>query len=391
MLREKNRERLARRHRRKEQRAARSPAGGLVAEIRAWNHRRLARRREPRELLRSIAANDTAVLGALVHIIQTGQEDRLAQREAQQALLARIEALERASEEKRIEALKRAEGKATETLRPALLDPEIDLLVHLAPHLPVRTALDVGANVGVVSAALLDQGMQVHAFEPGAAAYRELTRRLQGRPGFHPHPVAVGRADGEMDLHLVTDRSDGQYGDASLYSSLVEHAMPSDLPFTSTVRVPVRSLESLHQSGEIPEAVGLVKIDTEGYDLEVIRGMAARRYPLVVAEFWDHQMEFGRSGAQNQVDDMVLEMRRRDYAWHLVLFRVWGSDDVAYYCNRSESVERSWGNVLFFQERRLFSLARRWCAETLPPARFSAVRPTGSRPVSGGPAGGKMA
>jgi FkbM family methyltransferase len=269
------------------------------------------------------------------------------------------------------------------TRRNALLNPEADLLAHLARALPFKTALDVGANVGDVSAALLDAGMAVHAFEPAPATYAVLAGRFAGRPGFVGHAFALGRTDGAGRLHLARDLSGGKYGDPSLYASLVEHAMLPDLQFGEAIDVEVRSLDSLHRSGVLPADVGLVKLDTEGLDLEVIRGMGDRTYPLVVAEFWDEECEFGRIRAENRLDELVAEMRRRGYGWHLVVYRVWGRGDIAWYCNRSESVERSWGNVLFFRERSLFGQARRWCAAELPRARFVAAAEDGRNPAAG--------
>ncbi len=329
----------------------------------------------------------------LTHMFEAAQEGRVSRREGLEA----IAALQRAMEEglaglKSLTAprvgLLASSGPAVQTSRYELLNPEVDLLAHLAPHIPVRTAIDVGANLGQMSTPLLDLGFEVHAFEPFPPVFERLRQRLSGRPGFFPHSSALGSADGEMDLHLATDRSGGAYGDdTTLYSSLVVHAMPPDLPLSSSLRVPVRSLASLHRTAEVPADVGIVKIDTEGYDLQVIRGMGEHRYSLVMAEFWDPEMEFGKAGALNRLEDLVSEMRGRGYAWHVVLFRVWGEGGVGYYCNRSASVERSWGNVLFFRDHGLFEHARRWCAASVPEARFSAkvvtsehVAPT--RPVA---------
>jgi FkbM family methyltransferase len=368
--------------------------------IREWNHARLERRRrrkaerpDRKTVLAALTASDSSILEGLIYLVEAAQEERASRREGLEA----IAALQRAMEEglaglKAIaaprEGLLASSGPAVQTGRYELLNPEVDLLAHLAPHIPARTAIDVGANIGQMSTPLLDLGFEVHAFEPFPPVFERLRQRLSGRPGFFPHSSALGPADGEMDLYLATDRSGGAYGGGTtLYSSLVVHAMPPDLPLSSSVRVPVRSLASLHRAKEVPEDVGIVKIDTEGYDLQVIRGMGEHRYSLVMAEFWDPEMEFGKAGALNRLEDLVSEMRGRGYAWHVVLFRVWGEGGVGYYCNRSASVERSWGNVLFFRDHGLFEHARRWCAASVPEARFSAKVVTGehvepTRPVA---------
>ena len=57
--------------------------------------------------------------------------------------------------------------------------------------------------------------------------------------------------------------------------------MPEGLAFRETVPVTVRKLASLHREDIVPAEVSYVKVDTEGYDLEVIKGMEDYRYPVV--------------------------------------------------------------------------------------------------------------
>jgi FkbM family methyltransferase len=248
------------------------------------------------------------------------------------------------------------------------LDPEAALMTHLYSYLTNRNALDIGANVGHMSSCLLDAGYEVYAFEPYLPVYRELSERLGGRPAFHSFPTAVGPADDTRDLHIASDQSGtNMYRDPTLFSSLTRHAMPDDLVFTEAISVPVRSLQSLHASGDIPARVGLVKIDTEGFDLEVIRGMGACRYDVVVAEYWDAANPFAVSGAMNRLDALVAEMRSRDYHWHIVFHTTWGEKSVGFYCNYPHSLPRTWGNVFFFRDHELFRPALAWCTAVLPP------------------------
>jgi hypothetical protein len=100
--------------------------------------------------------------------------------------------------------------------------------------------------------------------------------------------------------------------------------------------------------------------------------MGNYRYPVVVAEFWDQNFPFGRSGAMNQLPDLVNAMKERDYHWHLVIYRIWGSSDVSYYCNSAYSLDNSWGNVFFFQDYQVFHQALLWSASVMPATYFSA-------------------
>jgi FkbM family methyltransferase len=252
-------------------------------------------------------------------------------------------------------------------------DLDIELMTYLYSYLPHRLAVDIGANRGDVSSRLLQAGYQVYAFEPFPPVIDKLKNRLGDHPNFRLFPLAIGSENQTQELHIATDETpDNTYQDASFYSSLTKHSLSEGLVFTDTITVTVKTLASLHDGEELPKDIGLVKIDTEGFDLEVIKGMGNYRYPVVVAEFWDQNFPFGRSGAMNQLPDLVKAMKERDYHWHLVIYRIWGSSDVSYYCNSAYSLDNSWGNVFFFQDYQVFHQALLWCASVMPATYFSA-------------------
>jgi FkbM family methyltransferase len=252
-------------------------------------------------------------------------------------------------------------------------DLDIELMTYLYSYLPHRLAVDIGANRGDVSSRLLQAGYQVYAFEPFPPVIDKLKNRLGDHPNFRLFPFALGSENQTQELHIATDETpDNTYQDASFYSSLTKHSLSEGLVFTDTIPVTVKTLASLQDAEELPKDIGLVKIDTEGFDLEVIKGMGNYRYPVVVAEFWDQNFPFGRSGAMNQLPDLVKAMKERDYHWHLVIYRIWGSSDVSYYCNSAYSLDNSWGNVFFFQDYQVFHQALLWSASVMPATYFSA-------------------
>jgi FkbM family methyltransferase len=264
------------------------------------------------------------------------------------------------------------------TNRSTLLHPELELMKYLYSYLPSRTAIDIGAHIGEVSANLLEVGYEVYAFEPYPPVFEQLCDRLRHYKQFHPHKFAIGSTDGILPLHIAEDCSEAgyPYGHPSLFNTLLPHTLPTALQFTRTVQVPVRSLSSLHQSMEIPCDVGLVKIDTEGFDAEVMNGMGDFNYSVVIAEFWDEKHAFGQSQTANKLKNLVSKMRQRHYHWHIVIHRT-GLYDASFYCNYPESVEESWGNVFFFQSHHIFMQAMKWCAAVLPETYFvGAIEPS---------------
>jgi len=259
------------------------------------------------------------------------------------------------------------------------VNPETGLMEYLFSFLPSRKVIDVGAHVGDVVERLLQAGYEVFAFEPFPPSFQALAARFAKRAleaRFHPHNFALGSVDGDLVLHLAQDlSSSNRYADATAFNSLAVHSMPDDLPFVKSVVVPVRRLADLHRGGLIPSDVCMVKIDTEGYDLEVIRGMEDLRYPVVMAEYWDREIPFGKTGLLYTLDTLIAEMKARGYAWHIVIYRIWGRNQRAFYCNHSHPVPQSWGNAIFFQTYDLFAQAQTWCSATLPRTFFTTAQP----------------
>lgn len=251
-----------------------------------------------------------------------------------------------------------------------LENPDVALLAYLCASLLRRTALAVGANTGSVSERLLDAGYEVCAFEPHPARFGKLAARLDGRPGFRAREVAIGPADGTMDLRFPPDVADiGGYGPADLCHSRAPNPTAEDPKSSDRTPVQVRTLDSLRRSHEIPDAVGLLKIDTGAFTLDMLRGMVELASDVVMTEFRDRRLAFGRAATANHLDTIVDHMRGCGYGSHVVLYRV-GDGPVSYYCHHRASVPDSWGHVVFFKDRTLFREALEWCSWVLPVTYF---------------------
>jgi len=147
---------------------------------------------------------------------------------------------------------------------------------------PGDTFIDVGANIGYVSAvgaSLVGAAGQVHSFEPVPACFRRLQRLAQLNPAykFTLNNYALGAEDGEATLTLRR----GNIGGNTLVPDQIapEHV-------ASTCTVPVRRLGA-YLSRHAIERPALIKIDVEGFEYEVIQGLAsyfaatAHRPPII--------------------------------------------------------------------------------------------------------------
>jgi FkbM family methyltransferase len=362
---------------------------GPFAWFRQWNFKRVERRRWFRELFEAIPATDAAMLEGLARLLERSAEEASVQAVRQgivdqkfEALAGQLSSLQAELERRtdrvadlaaeRMVALLGDGFPSIKTERAGLLgEPELDLMAGLAELVSPRVAFDVGAHHGIFSEVLLAAGFEVHALEPSPGVFKELVRRLGSRAGFKAHQVAAGSAEGEAELGLVTDPT-GNYGDPTRYGSIADLPLAPGLVRSGSVKVRVRRLDDLVRDlGITPPSI--IKVDAEGTDLEVMRGLGALRPAVLQVEFWDETVPLSSPGATNRVPELAAQARLQGLPWSLVVFRQWGSDRIAFYANRGASPERSWGNAFFFADQAIFQRAHQLLVAALPEARFVAM------------------
>lgn len=144
----------------------------------------------------------------------------------------------------------------------------IDLI---AAH-DVNIVLDVGANRGFWSAHLRQSGYRGHiiSFEPLAANAAHIEAQRRGDPKWIAESCALGTGEGEADFNVV------------LSGATDETVLSSFLPIrhdarTRVEKVAVKRLESFLPllRSLSPDPRIFLKMDTQGYDLPVIRGAGA--------------------------------------------------------------------------------------------------------------------
>jgi FkbM family methyltransferase len=163
------------------------------------------------------------------------------------------------------------------------IDAEVSACVLSLPA-PLRRAplvLDVGANVGAWSAALLRlvPNATVVAFEPSTVAYAALESALGGDPRVTCVQAAVGAREGEATLWADAPGS----GMASLSRRQLDHA---GIAFDHSEPVRMVTLDAWCDEASIHPV--LVKMDVEGHEWEVLQGAARLLSEVAVVQF-----EFG--------------------------------------------------------------------------------------------------
>ncbi len=133
----------------------------------------------------------------------------------------------------------------------------------------VELVIDAGANRGQYGEELRRHGYRgrIVSFEPLAGAYAELERRAGADPVWEARRLALGDADGTIELGAVDNFSSPLAAGGRL-----AELFPEALPVRSE-RVPAARLDALGLDLPAPGRT-LLKLDVQGYELRVLAGAA---------------------------------------------------------------------------------------------------------------------
>jgi FkbM family methyltransferase len=152
-------------------------------------------------------------------------------------------------------------------------------LMSVLDHLQAGTVLDIGASLGfltVRAARQLGDRGRVLAFEPHPVRFQYLKRNLELNSihNVTAFECALGDRPGEAVLHDVDPRLGPRPIDATMTA----------VTGGATFHVPVRTVDDVLADQEGRNDIRLVKIDVEGYESQVLRGMSEtmRQRPLIV-------------------------------------------------------------------------------------------------------------
>lgn len=139
----------------------------------------------------------------------------------------------------------------------------------LSRRLPVMgdgMLFDVGANHGSYTRFLrrLSPGSRIHAFEPHPKTFAVLEQRVAG-PLVTLVNMAVSDSSGTMQLHDFAE------ADGSTQASLAQASVGLFDPNTVSHTVEATTIDAYMAQAGI-DTIDLLKIDTEGFDINVLRG-----------------------------------------------------------------------------------------------------------------------
>lgn len=137
-----------------------------------------------------------------------------------------------------------------------------------------RTIVDIGAHVGsfAVKMAMIFPDAIIHSYEPNPEAYEYLRQNV--RPNTCTYPCAVSDASGTTLFSVYAD--DSVF--ASMFTTLKRR-------MAKRIRVP------LVDAAHLPTNIDILKIDTEGNELPILRRIGERLFdiPYIYVEFHSKQ------------------------------------------------------------------------------------------------------
>ena len=149
------------------------------------------------------------------------------------------------------------------------------------------TVIDVGANIGTFSrylAGLVGHEGKVVAFEPAVTNFKYLQRNTAHLQQVAAINAAVGEKHGQTKLYLSPELN-------------VDHQMYDNGEGRSSVSVNLVSLDTFFEPGT---KVSLLKIDVQGYELQVLKGakrlIGENPEIKIILEFWPCGLQ--RSGSK---------------------------------------------------------------------------------------------
>ena len=173
-------------------------------------------------------------------------------------------------------------------VRAPVRSPLSQELLRLFEAFEISAVLDVGAHRGGFAQRMREDvgyRAQILSFEPSPETYIELAAIAASDVKWSVYNLALGSADGNAEL--IEYSGDGQMASIRELSDHAEVYSPG-LSVTGRRQVAVRRLDSLWDElgPGLKASRSFLKIDTQGFDLEVIGGVGAllAHLPAVLME-----------------------------------------------------------------------------------------------------------
>ena len=161
--------------------------------------------------------------------------------------------------------------------------PDLPLEEHLRiviARYDVDVVVDVGANFGQFHDTVRDEVAftgPIISFEPVARFRSQLEARRHLDPLWQVHPFALGNSNGSAMIHVMDSPGLSSLKDPDVAAMQSLLPAPDRTGFAATETIQVRRLDDVARQHPVLSGAkrALLKTDTQGFDLEVLRGAGA--------------------------------------------------------------------------------------------------------------------
>ncbi|MBF8272088.1 MAG: FkbM family methyltransferase [Magnetococcales bacterium] len=198
---------------------------------------------------------------------------------------------------------------------------ESSLVDFLLDHCNDKPLLDIGANVGLITIPFVQRFVTrrpeivkkgamtfplAYAVEAVELNFASLKNNIQLN-GFdsliRPHHVALGACDGaQVTIHLMEDST--QYsGTAAIFDETRMDREKYNAPRGPALDLKLKKLDTLiYAEHRIPADLGIIKMDVDGYELEILKGasrLLAEGRPVWFAEMCEYSLNWHGYGIED--------------------------------------------------------------------------------------------
>jgi FkbM family methyltransferase len=171
--------------------------------------------------------------------------------------------------------------------------------------------LDVGANIGLIALPFAERTRHnlhfrlpkphVYAVEAMPGNYKSLCKNI-ALNNLHADVKAIN-----IGLAAKTDEVFIQIEGNNPDKTGTANVLPNHFDF---IKIPLQvySIDELIERGDLSEDISLIKIDTDGYDFEILKGsknLLMNRRPIIFAELAEHCMNWHGYGITQVVEYMT--------------------------------------------------------------------------------------
>lgn len=192
----------------------------------------------------------------------------------------------------------------TEKIRRQITKNEISDLKFISQKLSlnINTIYDVGANVGDTVRIFhhIFPSAVIHAFEPNPTVFNKLKTRHGHNQSIVLNNVGVGNLEGNLTLNRHTNSGATSFKQPNAKTNPLYNSKIID-----KIDVPVITLKSYVDNLK-PHSIDLLKIDVEGFEMEVLEGISEdileKRVKMIFIEANLVEKMLGQGLIENVID-----------------------------------------------------------------------------------------